>query len=55
MNEILKEQFFVEDLADDQKNVINNINGYIKQSLNGSKHSVAIIEGGLPGLVNQWS
>lgn len=45
MNEILKEQFFVEDLADDQKNVINNINDYIKQSLNGSKHSVAIIEG----------
>lgn len=45
MNEILKEQFFVEDLADDQKNVINNINGYIKKSLTGSKHSVAIIEG----------
>ena len=45
MNEILKEQFFVDDLADDQKNVINSMNDYIKQSLNGSEHTVAIIQG----------
>lgn len=45
MNEILKEQFFVDDLADDQKQVINDINAYIKQSLSGDQHSVAVIEG----------
>ncbi|WP_125584028.1 DUF2075 domain-containing protein [Levilactobacillus cerevisiae] len=45
MNEILKEQFFVDDLSDDQKHVITNINSYIKQGLTGDTSSVAIIEG----------
>lgn len=45
MNEILKEQFFVDDLSDDQKRVITDINDYIKQGLNSNQHSVAIIEG----------
>lgn len=45
MNEILKEQFFVEDLADDQKTVINDINAYIKQRLGKKESSIAIIEG----------
>lgn len=45
MNEILKEQFFVDDLSDDQKNVITNINGYIKEGLTSKKASVAIIQG----------
>ena len=45
MNEILKAQFFVKDLSDDQKAVITNLNAYIKQGLNAQKHSVAIIEG----------
>ncbi|MTV81468.1 DUF2075 domain-containing protein [Secundilactobacillus folii] len=45
MNEILKEQFFVDDLSDDQKTVITNINDYIQQTLNDKKTSVAIIDG----------
>ncbi|MFC6260920.1 DUF2075 domain-containing protein [Levilactobacillus fujinensis] len=45
MNKILKAQFFVDDLADDQKNVITNINSYIKQGLTGDTSSVAIIQG----------
>lgn len=45
MNKVLKAQFFVDDLSDDQKNVINNINAYIKQGLTGKTSSVAIIEG----------
>lgn len=45
MNEILKEQFFVDDLSADQKTVITDINAYIKQGLQGNQHSVAIIEG----------
>lgn len=45
MNEILKEQFFVDDLSDDQKHVITNINSYIEQGLTGDTSSVAIIEG----------
>lgn len=45
MNEILKAQFFVDDLSDDQKRVITNINDYIKQGLTGKQSSVAIIEG----------
>lgn len=45
MNEILKAQFFVDDLSDDQKRVITNINNYIKQGLQGNTSSVAIIEG----------
>ncbi|NLR10592.1 MULTISPECIES: DUF2075 domain-containing protein [Lactobacillaceae] len=45
MNKILKAQFFVDDLSDDQKRVITNINAYIKQGLTGTTSSVAIIEG----------
>lgn len=45
MNEILKEQFIIDDLADDQKQIINKINHYIKDRLNQKEHSVAIIEG----------
>ncbi|KRM60708.1 thymidine kinase [Paucilactobacillus vaccinostercus DSM 20634] len=45
MNEILKAQFFVNDLSDDQKTVITDINDYIQQSLNSDSHSVAIIQG----------
>ncbi|KRM12594.1 DUF2075 domain-containing protein [Paucilactobacillus suebicus] len=45
MNEILKEQFFVDDLSDDQKAVITDINAYIKQGLSSDQHSVAIIQG----------
>ncbi len=45
MNEILKAQFFVDDLSDDQKAVITNMNDYIKQGLNRKEHSVAIIQG----------
>lgn len=45
MNEILKEQFFVDDLSADQKNVISQMNTYIGQSLQQNLHSVAIIKG----------
>jgi DUF2075 family protein/thymidine kinase len=45
MNKILKKQFFVDDLSDDQKAVITNINDYINQGLTRKEHSVAIIEG----------
>lgn len=45
MNEILKAQFFVDDLSDDQKAVITNINTYIKEGLTTKPSSVAIIEG----------
>lgn len=45
MNEILKAQFFVDDLSDNQKTVITDINDYIQQSLNSDSHSVAIIQG----------
>lgn len=45
MNKILQEQFFVDDLSDDQKAVITNMNHYIKDSLNGQESAVAIIQG----------
>ncbi|BAP84617.1 thymidine kinase [Paucilactobacillus hokkaidonensis JCM 18461] len=45
MNEILKAQFFVDDLSDEQKAVITDINDYIKQGLNSNAHSVAVIQG----------
>ncbi|HAT55530.1 MAG TPA: thymidine kinase [Lactobacillus sp.] len=45
MNEILKAQFFVDDLSDDQKHVITDINAYIKQGLTKTPSSVAIIQG----------
>lgn len=45
MNEILKEQFRVDDLSADQQHVIADINDYIKHSLNQKQHSIAIIDG----------
>lgn len=45
MNKILQEQFFVDDLSDDQKAVITDMNHYIKDSLNGQESVVAIIQG----------
>lgn len=45
MNKVLKAQFFVDDLSDDQKAVITDINGYIKQGLSEKAHSIAVIEG----------
>lgn len=45
MNKVLKAQFFVDDLSDDQKTVITDINDYIGQGLHGKDHSIAIIEG----------
>ncbi|MDP0530022.1 DUF2075 domain-containing protein, partial [Lacticaseibacillus paracasei] len=37
--------FFVDDLSDDQKAVITDMNHYIKDSLNGQESAVAIIQG----------
>ena len=45
MNKVLKAQFFVDDLSDDQKAVITDINSYIKQGLSEKAHSIAVIEG----------
>lgn len=45
MNEILKAQFFVDDLSADQKHMITKINDYIAQGLTRKPSSVAIIEG----------
>ncbi|GEA99503.1 hypothetical protein LBR02_20680 [Levilactobacillus brevis] len=45
MNKILQEQFFVDDLSDDQRAVITDMNHYIKDSLNGQESAVAIIQG----------
>ena len=41
MNEILKAQFFVDDLSDDQKAKITDINNYIEKGLNDKSHSIA--------------
>lgn len=45
MNAILKAQFFIDDLSDEQKRVITAINTYIKHGLSNNDHSVAIIQG----------
>jgi DUF2075 family protein/thymidine kinase len=45
MNEILKAQFFVDDLSEDQKKVITDLNQYIQERLTQKEHSVAIIQG----------
>lgn len=45
MNKILKAQFFVDDLSEDQKAVITNINDYIQEGVNQNSHSVAVIQG----------
>lgn len=45
MNKILKEQFLIDNLSDDQKHVIADMNTYIKQHLAGKEHAVAVIQG----------
>ncbi|MGX7051762.1 DUF2075 domain-containing protein [Leuconostoc palmae] len=45
MNQILKEQFLLDNLSQDQTNVIHDINQYIHQGIKDDNHSVAIIEG----------
>ncbi|ORI84310.1 DUF2075 domain-containing protein [Leuconostoc lactis] len=45
MNKILKEQFLIDNLSDNQKHVIAGMNTYIKQHLAGKEHAVAVIQG----------
>lgn len=45
MNKILKEQFLIDNLSDDQKNVISDMNSYINQHLKSQQHAVAVIQG----------
>ena len=45
MNKILKKQFLIDNLSDDQKHVIADMNTYIKQHLAGKEHAVAVIQG----------
>ena len=45
MNEVLKEQFLIDKLSDDQKSVIADMNTYINDSLAKQQHAVAIIQG----------
>lgn len=45
MNKILQEQFFVDNLSTDQKNVISAMNDYIGDGLAKQDHRVAVIQG----------
>lgn len=45
MNKILKEQFFVDNLSEEQEAVISNMNAYIGDGLKQNDHRVAIIQG----------
>ncbi|MBZ6010529.1 DUF2075 domain-containing protein [Leuconostoc gelidum] len=45
MNEVLKEQFLIDKLSDDQQSVIADMNTYINDSLAKQQHAVAIIQG----------
>lgn len=45
MNKILEAQFLVDQLSDDQRDVINQLNTYIHSSISQKKHAVAIIQG----------
>lgn len=45
MNDILKEQFLINKLSDDQQSVIANMNTYINDSIANKQHAVAIIQG----------
>ncbi|MDR3190760.1 MAG: DUF2075 domain-containing protein [Lactobacillaceae bacterium] len=45
MNEILKEQFLVNNLSADQNRIIAEMNAYIGQSIQTNAHAVAVIEG----------
>ena len=45
MNEVLKEQFLIDKLSDDQQSVIADMNTYINDSIVRKQHAVAIIQG----------
>ncbi|WP_294974753.1 DUF2075 domain-containing protein [uncultured Leuconostoc sp.] len=45
MNEVLKEQFLINKLSDDQQRVIDDMNIYINDSIAKKQHAVAIIQG----------
>ena len=45
MNKILRDQFMIDQLSDNQKETITNINSYINKSIKGNQHAVAVIQG----------
>lgn len=45
MSEILKEQFLIDELSDQQQTVIAEMNDYIAAGIRGNQHVVAIIQG----------
>ena len=45
MNKILKEQFLIDNLSDEQQHVIADMNSYIAQHLDKKDHAVAVIQG----------
>lgn len=45
MSEILKEQFLIDELSDQQQTVIAEMNDYIAAGIRGNQHAVAIIQG----------
>ncbi|MFT9388063.1 MAG: thymidine kinase, partial [Leuconostoc sp.] len=45
MNKILKEQFLIDNLSDEQQHVIADMNTYIAQHLDKKDHAVAVIQG----------
>lgn len=45
MSEILKEQFLIDELSDQQQTVIAEMNDYIAAGIGGNQHAVAIIQG----------
>lgn len=45
MNKILKDQFLIDNLSDDQQHVIADMNTYIAQHLAAKDHAVAVIQG----------
>ena len=45
MNKILKEQFLIDTLSDDQTKKITELNNYIKHNMSKKEHAVAIIQG----------
>ncbi|WP_273731437.1 DUF2075 domain-containing protein [Leuconostoc mesenteroides] len=45
MNKILRDQFMIDQLSDNQKETITNINSYINKSIKENQHAVAVIQG----------
>ncbi|MCM0583115.1 DUF2075 domain-containing protein [Weissella diestrammenae] len=45
MNQILKEQFLIDTLSDDQEHIIDEMNAYIADAIKANSHSAAIING----------